>query len=133
MSVLNNAAKHLKKNGIIIIDIANKEWNLEYLSANKNPVFYNDQGKYVTIEHAGVKTIGNVVYRIRDERFYEKRGNDLVFLKSHPVKKIRLYSEEDLKTLLSKSGFRHLYSFSGRTFASFNKNARSMVFVAAKI
>ena len=132
IAVLNNAAKHLKKNGIIILDIPNKELALEYISNNPKPIFYNDCGKYVAIEHGGIEFVDKICYRIRDEKFYEKIGNDLVFLKAHPVNKIRLYSEEELIKQLSKSGFRHLYSFSGKTFADLNKSAKQMIIVAAK-
>jgi SAM-dependent methyltransferase len=130
--VLKNAARHLRRKGIIIIDVVNGESNMAYMAANPNTIFCKESGEYTIIEHLGLEYVNKVPYQLRDERFYKKNGKNLLFLKKDSVRRLRLYSEEDLRHQLSKAGFRHLYSFPGNSFIKFKKDARRIVIVAVK-
>ncbi len=130
--VLKNAAMHLNDNGFAIIDVSNGEATMAYLAANPNVAFYSESGRYVMVERPSLRFVGGVPYQLRNETFYEKRGRDLLFVKKHALKRLRLYSEGDLRGQLEKAGFDTIYSFSGRSFTKFRSDARRIVMVAAK-
>ncbi len=130
--VMKNAAKHLNKNGIMIVDVANGEANIAYQASNPNAVFYNESGRYVMVERPTLRFVNGVPYQQRDETFYEKRRRNLFFIKKHGLKMLRLYSETDLRNQLAKAGFDTIYSLSGRSFAKFRRDARRIVAVGVK-
>jgi SAM-dependent methyltransferase len=132
LAVLRNAARHLKRHGIIIIDLGNREATVAALLTNPNAIFYNERDGYAMIERPKIEVSHGVSYQVRNESFYRKRGKNLIFVKRHTLERLRLYSEEDLRRQLCEAGFKPIYTFSGKSFTNFRRDAKRIVMIAMK-
>ena len=133
IKVLRTARSHLKKDGIIIIDLSNGEITTEYFKANPKPVFIRERSdEYVSIERPYIEYENGVAYQVRNESIYRKRGRDLLFIKMQRLSRLRLYSRGDLEGQLAKAGFKVLRTFAGYSFKEFTESDKRMVVVASK-
>ncbi len=133
IKVLRTASNHLKKGGIIIIDLSNGKPTIEYLKANPNPVLIHERSsEYISIERPCLEYKEGVPYYVRNESIYKEHGKDLIFIKMQELNKLRIYSKEDLENQLAKAGFKVMLTFAGYSFTDFTESDKRMVMVGIK-
>jgi SAM-dependent methyltransferase len=133
IKVLRTARTHLKKNGIIIIELSNGTPTVEYLKTHPKSVFIHERsGEYLSIERPYLEYEDGVAYQVRNESIYKKHGKDLLFVKMQRLNRLRLYSKEDLEKQLVKAGFKVMRTLAGYSFKDFTEGDKRMVMVGIK-
>lgn len=125
VSVVKKVSRGLKKNGKFLIDIVNKEY---YLKNRNTPAFppktWYDYKDFIVLE--------SHEYDKQKSRDNCKR----VFLRSNKGKEynwsLRQYSFPEMKSMLSKEGFKILNVYGGQDLSKFTNKSRRITIVAQK-
>lgn len=134
IKVLRTARARLKRGGIIIIELSNEKPAIEYFKTNPKPVFIQERSdEYLSIERPRLEYENGIAYQVRNESIYKKRGKDLLFVKMQRLRRLRLYSKDDLEEQLVKAGFKVLCTFSGYSFKEFKEGDKRMVMIGTKV
>jgi len=128
LKVLRNMKNHLRKNGLLMIDIPNKNSNM---FKKKRRTYTETYGNYVEKVFNKFENQNNQTFWILSENFYLKKGKNLEFIKNIK-RKVRIY-ELEIKNLLDKAGFEVIHIFRTRTFNKFRSNSRRMFIIAKPI
>jgi len=129
LKVLKNMKKHLRKNGLLMMDIPNKN---SKMFKKKRRTYTETYGNYVEKVFNKIENQNNQTFWILSENFYLKEGKNLKFLKNIK-RKVRIYDLEEIKYLLSKAGFETVQAFRTRTFSKVRSNSRRMFIIAKPI
>lgn len=126
LKVLKNMKKHLRKNGLLMIDIPNKN---SKMFKKKRRTYTERYGNYVEKVFNRIENQSNQTFWILSENFYLKNGEDLKFIKNIK-RKVRIYDIEEIKNLMNKAGFETIQAFRTSTFNKIRSNSRRMFIVA---
>ena len=130
LETLKNANKHLKENGILLLDIPNK--NVKEKEVKRVDKFWLEYKEFVELAKNNISKNAQTFWVIK-QYFYKKRGKDLKFVK-RSVKKVRIYSKKELNNLLKKANFRIIKIFESMTMKKASENkSRQFLIVARKI
>jgi SAM-dependent methyltransferase len=129
LKVLKNIAKHLRKNGIFLLDIPNAPIAAERIVSNPNIIQYADN--FVEICNQRIET-RKVTLWVLKQNFYIKRGRDLKFVKTE-MKKVRIYSIPEITKMLKSAGLKTLKIFNSGTFEKVTEHDKQMLIVSRKL
>lgn len=102
---LKNFSKHLNKGGLLIIDVANKDW---YVANNRNLYEIDEYRNFLRLVISYLVKKGNKVYLLHTSKIYKKlgkNGKNLQLIKSFK-QPIRLYGVKEMVELLDKVGIK---------------------------
>jgi SAM-dependent methyltransferase len=128
LKILKNMKKHLRKNGLFLMDIPNKKSKSFQKRIREYTQSYDN---YVEKDFSKIENQNNQTFWALSENFYLKKGKKLKFIKTIK-RKVRIYDLEEIKNLLNKADFEITQVFRTRTFNKFKSNSRRM-FIVAKI
>ena len=116
LHVLKNFGLHLRKNGLLVIELANSKLAKSRLR-EREYIEYTDYGEYVEILR---NFLIDDRHALLNEKFYKKSGNDLTFEKEVNIK-IRLYEINELNEILKEVSFKILGVLEMLTFKKFSE------------
>jgi len=130
VNVLKNINKHLRKKGLLLLDIPNGPLRVKRIQSVSN--FVLRQGKFVEIVDNKLMKIRNQTFWVLEQSFYIKKKRDLKFIRKEK-RKVRLYSIPEIRKLLNKTGFKVVKVLESMTLKKVNKSSQQMLVVAQKI
>lgn len=119
--VLEHMYDSLKRKGVLLIEIPNRDW---YIFTDYKENFFIDYGDWVEL----VKHRVSGKYFTLEMCFYRRHGDDLIFTDVHH-RKVRIYSISELQRMFEELGL-EFHAFDGLKRAS--KNSRRIVAVGIK-
>jgi SAM-dependent methyltransferase len=128
LKVLKNMKKHLRKNGLLMIDIPNKN---SKMFKKKKRTYTETYGNYFEKVFNKIENQSNQTFWILSEDFYLKEDKNLKFIKNIK-RKVRIYDLEEIKNILSKARLEVIQVFRTRTFNKIRSNSRRMFVIARK-
>jgi SAM-dependent methyltransferase len=127
--VLKNINKHLKNNGILLLDMPNRIVKFNEIQRFKS--YTLTEKKFFEIVFNKLEKRGREIFWILDQNFYLKRRKNLYFIKRVKTK-VRLYSLKEIKNLLRKSEFKILEVFASKSFENFDEKKHNQMFIVAR-
>ena len=103
--VLEHMGNSLKRNGVLLIEIPNRDWYR--FSGYREENFFVDYGEWVELTKFRVSG----KHSILEMRFYRKSGNDLIFADVHR-RRVRLYGISEMQRMVEELGM-EFHAFSG--------------------
>lgn len=127
--VLKNINKHLKNNGILLLDIPNRIVKFDEIQRFKSYVL--TEKRFFEIVFNKLEKRGKEIFWTLDQDFYLKRRKNLYFIKRVKTK-VRLYSLKEITNLLRRSKFKILKVFASKSFENFDEKKHNRMFIVAK-
>lgn len=125
IKVLREMKRHLKKDGLIIIDIPNRDIK-RYRKRRRT--YTQRYGKYIEIVFNRMVRIRGQTFWVLVEKFYVKDGK--LRLIREIKRRVRMYNPEEIRCLLSDAELNVVDIFRNKTFNKIRKNSRRMLIVA---
>jgi len=120
---LQNFYQNLRNGGILILEFR----NMDLVKLREKEIEYEEYEDFVEI--GDIKVEGN--YLVFDQKFYSKKGRDLIFVEE-VVNKVRAYGINELKEIVEKVNFKILEVFETLTFKNFDKQKSGRLTLIAR-
>ena len=123
---LDNFNRNLRNRGLLLMETYNGDLTLQKLSKGKIiNESYHDKIKEITINYLNKR---DNRFSLMEELFYDSEK----LIEKNKIK-IRVYRPKEIKTLLTRHGFRLLSIYKTYTFKNYSIKDRRLTFVAIKI
>ncbi|RJQ15686.1 class I SAM-dependent methyltransferase [Candidatus Woesearchaeota archaeon] len=126
LSVLKSMKKNLKKDGLLLLDIPNKQ---SRKFRRKKFSHIQMDGLYVEKIDNSIEQKNNQTVLVFTQQFYGKDGKKLQFIKKKQ-KKVRLYDKNEIIPLLDKAGFEIISVFKTMSFFNARADAKRILIIA---
>lgn len=128
LATLKSISKHLNKNGVLLLDVPNKEWRL----ANTNPDSWEIEEfpDVSRLTNSSIIRKGAKTFLLFKNKVYLKNGKDLI-LKRDQTSPIRLYTDKEITDLLRKAGLSVRYRLARMLLKQSTKN-KIIMYVSVK-
>jgi len=125
--VLSQLSELTAPNGILVIEIANRDWIIRHFLARDTSCPSDDlvlvQERKLNLERSRMENVWT---------YYRRQGNDLKYLDAFELDH-RVYSLHELKKLVEKSGWKYETCYGSFVLESLTINSNRMIFVAKKM